>query len=226
MSLPSSFDVSQIRGNLTDAQKRTAAQTFAHFIGTPSTSFGAEIGRNLKIVEINVKVPTNEGGEGSSLPESGNEGEGVCWDEVDGVFGTDSRSTERPRVAMHDAMAQTICEIDVTKNMCNIFGNLHGGCSAYMIDHCSVSALVSLGIVAGIDGTGVSQSLSLQWYRPAILGTKLKIISTTVSLDGYIRTARSELRDRVDNTLYVEATHSTINKNAGRKSEKMPEPKL
>ncbi|ESK86519.1 hypothetical protein Moror_9839 [Moniliophthora roreri MCA 2997] len=193
MSLPSSFDVSQIRGNLTDAQKRTAAQTFAHFIGTPSTSFGAEIGRNLKIVEINVKVPTNE---------------------------------ERPRVAMHDAMAQTICEIDVTKNMCNIFGNLHGGCSAYMIDHCSVSALVSLGIVAGIDGTGVSQSLSLQWYRPAILGTKLKIISTTVSLDGYIRTARSELRDRVDNTLYVEATHSTINKNAGRKSEKMPEPKL
>jgi hypothetical protein len=118
MSSQSSFDASQIKGNLTDAQKRTAAQIFAHFIGTPSTSFGAEIGRNLKIVEINVQVPTSSGNE----LEVGAEGEdGVCWEQVDGTFGTDSRSTERSTSAMKDTIAQTICEIDVTKSAYPLF---------------------------------------------------------------------------------------------------------
>ncbi|KAG7097543.1 hypothetical protein E1B28_004882 [Marasmius oreades] len=202
----------EIKGNLTEAQKRRAIQVFQHFIGTPDTSFGAEIGRNLKLVEIAVM-------DSSDRSEWAVEQEGFSWNEGDGSykpFGGKKTRDEKKKthfsLSVKDAVARTICEIDVTRNMCNIYGTLHGGCAAYMIDPCSVSALVALGMVMGIDGTGVSQSMMIQWHKPATLGTKLKIISTTVCLDGHIRTARSELRDRVNNTLYVSATHSTINK--------------
>ncbi|KAG5731349.1 hypothetical protein E4T56_gene14535, partial [Termitomyces sp. T112] len=92
------------------------------------------------------------------------------------------------------ATGQTIFEIDVTKDMCNIFGTLHGGCAAYMIDPCSVSSLVVLGNAIGIDGTGVSQSMNLIWHQPARIGASLKIISTSIFIHGRVRSARCEVR--------------------------------
>ncbi|KAL0581482.1 hypothetical protein V5O48_000525 [Marasmius crinis-equi] len=191
MSSPSSFDPADIKGNLTDPQKRTAAKIFQHFIGTPDTSFGAEIGRNLRIVEITV-ADTRDGG---IYPEGwAGDDEGYSWIEDEGAyrsFGSKGKNDEKrmpSKISAKDAIARTVCEIDVTRNMCNVYGTLHGGCAAYMIDpcvhlpnaflsedmpqmgdRCSVSALVTLGIVAGIDGTGVSQSMVLQWHRPATM---------------------------------------------------------
>lgn len=103
----------EIAGNVTDEMKVLSAKTLAEFIGTKATSYGAEIGKNLRLAEINV------------------------WDRED--------STKE---------AQTVCEIEVTSgwswilhacaiggtskmlatDMCNIFGTLHGGCAAYLID--------------------------------------------------------------------------------------------
>ncbi|KAK1225321.1 hypothetical protein PQX77_011739 [Marasmius sp. AFHP31] len=166
MSGSSSLDVSEIKGNLTVSQKRTATKIFQHFIGTPDTSFGAEIGRNLRIVEISVG---DSRGEEFHIDED----EGFAWDEEQGAyrsFGNQRKRNETrtaTSISTKDAVARTVCEIDVTPNMCNVYGTLHGGCAAYMIDPCSVSALVSLGIVTGVDGTGVSQSMSLQWHRSA-----------------------------------------------------------
>ncbi|KAF9266097.1 hypothetical protein L218DRAFT_942377 [Marasmius fiardii PR-910] len=215
MSNPSSSNVSEIKGNLTDTQKRRCLQIFQHFIGTPDTSFGAEIGQNLKMVEISVMESAIEDPTNEEWPLE----QGVTWSEGEKSYKSfggkraDKENKLPSNLSPKDAIARTICEIDITRDMCNIYGTLHGGCAAYMIDPCSVSALVALAVVLGSDGTGVSQSMMLQWHKPATLGTKLRIVSTTVCLDGYIRTARTELRDRVNNTLYVSATHSTVSVN-------------
>ncbi|KAJ3511169.1 hypothetical protein NLJ89_g4256 [Agrocybe chaxingu] len=108
-----------------------------------------------------------------------------------------------------EACGETVFEITVEKDMCNIFGTLHGACAAYIVDPCSVSSLVVLGRVKGIDGTGVSQSMNLIWHHPVRLGTKLRIVSTSMSLKGRVRTARCELWD--GDTLCVSAVHSTVN---------------
>ncbi|KAF9000295.1 hypothetical protein BDQ17DRAFT_1359972 [Cyathus striatus] len=107
------------------------------------------------------------------------------------------------------AYGETMFEIDVEKDMCNIFGTLHGGCTAYIIDPCSVSSLVTLGRALGLDGTGVSQSMNLIWHQPIPLGSKLRVVSTSMFIQGRIRSARCELW--VGDKLCVSAVHSTIN---------------
>lgn len=115
---------------------------------------------------------------------------------------------------------ETVFEIKVERDMCNIYETLHGACAAYMIDPCSVSSLVALGLATGIDGTGVSQSMHLIWHQPAPLGTTLRIVSRSVFLNGRIRSARCEIWN--GDQLCVSAVHSTVNplqKGAGLKGK-------
>lgn len=106
---------------------------------------------------------------------------------------------------------RTVCEIQVEKDMCNIYGVLHGGCAAYMIDSCSSSSLVALGVVKGLDYSGMSQALNIIWHGPAPEGTKLKIVSTSVVVGGRVMTARCEIWDKDQGRVLVSAVHSKVN---------------
>ncbi|KAH7870480.1 uncharacterized protein C8R40DRAFT_1125927 [Lentinula edodes] len=114
------------------------------------------------------------------------------------------------RIPQRATEAQTIFEIPITKDMCNPYGTLHGACACYIVDPCSMSAIVVLGAALGIDATGVSQSMNLIWHRPAKIGTRLRAISTSIFIEGRIRTARVEIMDSETDKLYVSAIHSTI----------------
>ncbi|KAJ4478426.1 hypothetical protein J3R30DRAFT_2898811 [Lentinula aciculospora] len=174
--------MAHIQGNLPLPMKEENERFFRHFVGTPQTSFGAEIGKDIKLTSANVFLP----------------------DELEG------KSEAEVAKAKKSAETETVCEIDVTKDMCNIYGTLHGGCAAYIIDLCSSTSIVCYGLYTGADGTGVSSSMNIHWHRPITLGKKLKIVSNTVFVDGLIRNARSELRDRQTDRLYVSAVHSTM----------------
>ncbi|KAF9057510.1 hypothetical protein BJ165DRAFT_1520883 [Panaeolus papilionaceus] len=63
-------------------------------------------------------------------------------------------------------IAETVFEIQVENDMCNIFDSMHGACAAFIIDPCSSSSLVSHGLALGVDGTGVSQSMAIIWHHP------------------------------------------------------------
>ncbi|KDR84177.1 hypothetical protein GALMADRAFT_54329 [Galerina marginata CBS 339.88] len=47
-------DASDIRGNVSEETKKTCLMVFRFFVSTPGKSYGAEIGENLKLVEINI----------------------------------------------------------------------------------------------------------------------------------------------------------------------------
>ena len=79
---------------------------------------------------------------------------------------------------------------------------------------CSVSSLVLLGASLGLDGGGVSQSMNLVWHnsikmqvhrvfikypflfvlKESFRGTRLKVVSTSLSMKNRIRTARCEVK--------------------------------
>jgi len=196
-----SVDVSDVEGNVSDEHKRVGLAIFAYFIGVPRQSYSADVGRRVKCTSIKVRHH-----------ESVSSAETVF--EVMVERGKSTTVLRRPVV-------------DATPDMCNVYGNLHGGCAAYIIDpyvslefqtthltltvslSCSASALVSLGLVLGFDGSGVSQSMNLQWHKPAKMsvgfpccvsythstsrGSRLRIVSTTVAYRGRIRTARTEV---------------------------------
>ncbi|KAF5371137.1 hypothetical protein D9758_004299 [Tetrapyrgos nigripes] len=197
----SSSMAKRIYGNVSDEEKRLCARILAHFIGTPNTSYGADIGEKIKLTRIDVypRAP--------NVPET-HDPSYVTMDKSDSSL--QGTVTSRSQASL-DLEARTVCEITVTKEMCNIHGVLHGGCAMYMMDPCSVCALVALGVAIGTDGSGVSQTMFTQWHRPAPEGAELSIIATTVATNGYIRSSRCEIRDRKTNVLYVSCIHSIVN---------------
>ncbi|KAF8338490.1 hypothetical protein F5887DRAFT_1160867 [Amanita rubescens] len=91
------------------------------------------------------------------------------------------------------AWAESVHEVVVTKDMCNSFGTLHGACAALLLEGCTSSAIVILGLALGIDATGVSQAMNYVFHHPAKLGRTLRLVGTSLSFDGRIRTSRGEL---------------------------------
>ncbi|KAJ8087225.1 hypothetical protein PM082_006055 [Marasmius tenuissimus] len=109
------------------------------------------------------------------------------------------------------SQGKTVFEITIDKDMCNSFGTLHGACATYFVGPCTMSAMGMLGAALGIDGTGVSQSVNINWHQPAAVGTILHIVSTSVFITGRIRTSQCEIWDKDQRTLYASAVHSTVN---------------
>ncbi|KAJ7124664.1 HotDog domain-containing protein [Mycena crocata] len=173
-------DVTQIRGNIPDAEKQVNANVLAYFATgsgrSPFPPFGTEIGGKLKIVELNV------------------------WDDKESASGS--------------AESEVVLEIEVTRSMCNVYGTMHGGCAAYMLDPATVASTVLLGLAKGFDGTGVSQSMNIHWHHPAPLGSTLIITTRSVFVDGRARLARCEMRDKSTRKLIVSGSHAYLN--AGR----------
>ncbi|KAJ6557716.1 HotDog domain-containing protein [Mycena capillaripes] len=112
------------------------------------------------------------------------------------------------------AEAECVFEIEIAKSMCNVYGTMHGGCAAFILDPCTVSAMVLLGRVKGFDGTGVSQSMNVHWHHPAPLGSTIIVTTRSVFVDGRARLARCEMREKGTGKLVVSGTHAFLN--AGR----------
>ncbi|KAF7318547.1 hypothetical protein HMN09_00364900 [Mycena chlorophos] len=47
-------------------------------------------------------------------------------------------------------------EVEVTQDMCNAFGTMHGACAAFLVDHTTIGTMVFLGRVRGFDGIGMT----------------------------------------------------------------------
>ncbi|KAJ7307822.1 HotDog domain-containing protein [Mycena albidolilacea] len=112
------------------------------------------------------------------------------------------------------AEGEAVLEIEVTESMCNVYGTMHGGCAAYMLDPATVASVILLGRAKGFDGTGVSQNMNVHWHHPASLGATLTITTRSVFADGRARLARCEMRDKSTGKLIVSGSHGFLN--AGR----------
>lgn len=175
---------SQIRGNVSEDAKQYCMAIFKHFVNE-SHWFGSKIGHSVKLVEVNV------------------------WDVEDASSSSGSPETAEGSGRLKPARAETVFEVKVTEDMCNLFGIMHGACAAYLIDHCSVSSLVALGYHLGKDGSGLSQSMNIIWNEAAPIGSKLRIVNTSIILRGRVRTCKSDLWNGTK--LCVTATHSLVN---------------
>ncbi|PPQ68620.1 hypothetical protein CVT25_005530 [Psilocybe cyanescens] len=155
------IDVSHMRGNASTETKRFCLAILHFFVGTKSTSFGADIGQNLNWVEMNIHEEN------------------------------------------HYTYAETIFNITIEKEMCNVRQILHGACAAYMVDLCTVASLVTLGTAQGFDGTGVSQSMNLVWHR----AIRLRTVEAKKS-----KSYRIPCLEKLwaDDKLCISATHSTV----------------
>nr|GAT55378.1 predicted protein [Mycena chlorophos] len=100
-------------------------------------------------------------------------------------------------------------EVEVTQDMCNAFGTMHGACAAFLVDHTTIGTMVFLGRVRGFDGIGMTTNLNLHWHSPANVGDVLSIYARSVFADKAgrgTRVARCEIREKSKGRLVVSAT--------------------
>ncbi|KAJ7631963.1 HotDog domain-containing protein [Mycena polygramma] len=98
--------------------------------------------------------------------------------------------------------ARVVCEIDVTEDMLNDGGNIHGACSAFLIDMCSSACLMVFQ-----RGMHVSQTLNIVYHSPAVLGEKLRIINTTMTVGTRVMTVRTEIWNATQYRLVASGVH-------------------
>ncbi|KAI9000884.1 HotDog domain-containing protein [Trametes punicea] len=114
--------------------------------------------------------------------------------------------------------ARVVYETPVHEEMLNIGGNLHGGCSVYLIDVCSSMALALLGMASGKPWDFVSQAINTTFHAPAPAGATIEIINTTVSFGSRTVSATTEIWDITNNRLCVTGVHNKM-KPSDRKSK-------
>ncbi|KAA1466659.1 Thioesterase/thiol ester dehydrase-isomerase [Dentipellis sp. KUC8613] len=100
--------------------------------------------------------------------------------------------------------ARVVCETEVAEDMLNIAGNMHGGCSAFLVDVCSSTPFAALSPEGAM---GVSQAINMVYHAPARLGDKLKIVSTTIAVGARVMSARCEIWDTTNHRLVASGVH-------------------
>ncbi|KAJ7186889.1 HotDog domain-containing protein [Mycena filopes] len=109
------------------------------------------------------------------------------------------------------AAGEAVYEIEVTPDMCNVFGTLHGACATFILDTCTMGPVFLLSTVNGVESAGsVSQNMNIHWHHPAPFGTTLLITTRSVFTDGRTRLARCEMRDKATGNLVVSGTHAFL----------------
>ncbi|KAF8163831.1 HotDog domain-containing protein [Crassisporium funariophilum] len=103
---------------------------------------------------------------------------------------------------------RVVMELDVEEDMLNGGGNIHGGCSAFLVDVCSTLALAALSLESNGDlYPSVSQSLNIVYHSPAQMGDKLRLVNTTLTLGARAHSARTEIWNVTHHRLVVSGTH-------------------
>lgn len=103
---------------------------------------------------------------------------------------------------------RVVCEITVDEDMINFGGNLHGGCSAYLVDVCTSLPIAALSSASGGQSWGgVSQALDVVFHSPASVGDRLRIVSTTMTLGSRSMTARCEIWNASKHRLVASGVH-------------------
>ncbi|KAL4256759.1 Thioesterase domain-containing protein [Pleurotus pulmonarius] len=116
--------------------------------------------------------------------------------------------------------SRVVCEIDVEEDMLNPLGNLHGGCSIFLIDECSTLPLsVLLHSLGRPTSGGVSQTINTTFHAPAPLGTKIRLVNTSMIIEEPMLCTRSEVWD-VDNHRLISSAVQT------KMLPSQPKPKL
>ena len=162
-STQSDIDISSIKGNISDDLKRWGQAAWDFFVSTEDKSYGANIGKRLKFVEMNIW-----GEKGLSYAET------VCLITIDkGMLHpcyTTTKSEFFPCWNLFIQIYATFLKhsmglvqriLWISMLVLWIYDPLkQNACS------CSVSSLVLMGASLGLDGGGVSQSMNLIWHNP------------------------------------------------------------
>ncbi|KDR84176.1 hypothetical protein GALMADRAFT_220003 [Galerina marginata CBS 339.88] len=106
---------------------------------------------------------------------------------------------------------KVVCDIEVTPDMCSERGVLDEGCIFFLIDECSTVAMVVINAYDGLNTPpGVSQTINTFYHNPALVGMKLRLVSTSLSSGLQTNAGRCEVWDTKNHRLVASGTQQTM----------------
>ncbi|KAF9480193.1 hypothetical protein BDN70DRAFT_877948 [Pholiota conissans] len=103
---------------------------------------------------------------------------------------------------------RAVLELEVWEDMVNNGGNIHGGCSAFLIDMASTFALTVLNVYeTGKVHPSVSQALNVVYHSPAAIGEKLRLVNTTLTIGKRAESVRTEIWNVTHRRLVASGVH-------------------
>lgn len=104
--------------------------------------------------------------------------------------------------------ALIVFETDVTRDMCNYLGAMHGGCTSFLIDICTSIVLNLIAASSSPElAKHVSLALNITFHAPAVMGARLRIINTSVAVGARVMTVRSEVYDITNGRIVATGVH-------------------
>ncbi|KAK0190359.1 hypothetical protein F5146DRAFT_550574 [Armillaria mellea] len=110
--------------------------------------------------------------------------------------------------------SKVVCSLAVTEGMLDaIPGSLHGSCSAFMIDTCSSLGLIAYVLCKTTTSCDwdriytISQTLDVVYHSSALLGDKLKVVSTSMSIGARTMAIRTEIWNTTRQCLVASGVH-------------------
>ncbi|THU89430.1 hypothetical protein K435DRAFT_761110 [Dendrothele bispora CBS 962.96] len=116
-------------------------------------------------------------------------------------------SVEKNALEPKKFTGKVVCEMDVERDMINPDGVLQGGCTAFLADMCTNLSLLALAGHTGGEQNSTSQALNVIYHAPSLLGDRLRIVSTTISLGARTMSARVEMWSMKYHRLIASAVH-------------------
>ncbi|OAX43381.1 hypothetical protein K503DRAFT_731781 [Rhizopogon vinicolor AM-OR11-026] len=130
---------------------------------------------------------------------------------------------------------RVVFEVTVDEEMLNSNGSIHGGITAMIIDEhvssthvrwqvndCSTMPIYVLGLATGGRATGgVTHSLNVVYHSPALLGDKLRVVSTTLTLGNRALSSRCEIWNATRHRLVASAVHLKMDPSEPKPSAKL-----
>ncbi|KAK2080531.1 hypothetical protein QBZ16_000384 [Prototheca wickerhamii] len=94
------------------------------------------------------------------------------------------------------------CYLDVTEELQNRYGTLHGGCIATLVDIIGTAAQLTK-----YDRSGVSTNISVNYYRPAKGYRTVKIVGEVIKVGRSLHTIEVSVRDKETDQLLAKGIH-------------------
>lgn len=95
------------------------------------------------------------------------------------------------------------CELEVTRELTNRFGTLHGGCIATLVDVLTTVALLTVS-----DRGGVSTDLSCSYVSPAEVGTRVRVACEVVKAGRTLAWMKCEITRVDDGSVVARGSHT------------------
>ncbi|KAK7018966.1 hypothetical protein R3P38DRAFT_1281676 [Favolaschia claudopus] len=116
-----------------------------------------------------------------------------------GVFGSDILKRLRVTTMNFDEgkrECEFISEIQISSNMCNFMGVLHGACSTLLADVGMSMAVIMLGMKLGFDGRVLTRDMKTNFSYPGLADETIEVIASSGILKNGVPTARCEIRNK------------------------------